>query len=105
MGEVKSKINPDFLGLGFSKVDRDLFFLLDCLEEVLTECGEKHLSRYLPWKSELDPSSVTRFPERVGQIYSMAFQLLNMVEENASAQTRRLRETTLGLFEEPGLWG
>ncbi len=105
MSEIKSKINPDFLGLGFSKVDRDLFFLLDCLEEVLTECGEKHLARYLPWKSELDPSSVTRFPERVGQIYSMAFQLLNMVEENASAQTRRLRESTLGLFEEPGLWG
>lgn len=105
MSESKSKVNPDFLGLGFSKVDRDLFFLLDCFEEVLEECGEKNLTKFMPWKSVLDPSSVTRFPERVGQVYSLAFQLLNMVEENASAQTRRLRESTLGLFEEPGLWG
>jgi phosphoenolpyruvate carboxylase len=37
--------------------------------------------------------------------YSVAFQLLNMVEESAAAQTRELREGTEGLGAEPGTWG
>ena len=39
------------------------------------------------------------------QVLSIAFQLLNMVEENAAAQGRRRRESTEGLMREPGLWG
>jgi phosphoenolpyruvate carboxylase len=34
----------------------------------------------------------------------MAFQLLNMVEENVAAQVRRSRESEIGLSGEPGLW-
>ncbi len=102
---AEKTVAPDFLKLGFSKVDRDLHFLIQCFEEVLIESGEKSLARFLPWTNELEASSVTRFPERVGQVYSTAFQLLNMVEENTSAQMRRLRETTLGLTRDPGLWG
>jgi phosphoenolpyruvate carboxylase len=39
------------------------------------------------------------------QAYSIAFQLLNMVEENASAQSKRLREDKHGLASDPGSWG
>ena len=43
--------------------------------------------------------------ERDVQVLSIAFQLLNMVEENAAAQSRRRRESTEGMLREPGLWG
>jgi phosphoenolpyruvate carboxylase len=38
-------------------------------------------------------------------VYSIAFQLLNMVEENAAAYVRALREEEEGLTAERGLWG
>lgn len=39
------------------------------------------------------------------QAYSVSFQLLNIVEANAAAHTRRLREIGSGLTAERGLWG
>jgi phosphoenolpyruvate carboxylase len=48
---------------------------------------------------------VQLFSYRGVQAYSIAFQLLNMVEENASAQSKRLREDKHGLASDPGSWG
>ncbi len=90
----------------FEKVDRDLNFVMQCFCEVLEELGEHEIARYLPW---LDGGEVSIPPtmsiEHIAQAYSIAFQLLNMVEENASAQNRRAIEATIGLTEESGLWG
>ena len=44
-------------------------------------------------------------PPQLGLVYSIAFQLLNMVEENAAASMRVLREVSEGLTAERGLWG
>lgn len=90
----------------FEKVDRDLSFVMQCFCEVLEELGEHEIARYLPW---IDGEEVSIPPtmsiEHIAQAYSIAFQLLNMVEENASAQNRRAIEATVGLTEESGLWG
>jgi phosphoenolpyruvate carboxylase len=91
----------------FDKIDRDLTFLVDCFREVLIELGEDELARHLNEPAAPGSETITadELPERLGQVYSIKFQLLNMVEENAAVQARRRRETEQGMAAEPGLWG
>ena len=95
-------MKPDYLSRGFEKIHEDLSFLMHCFREVLEELGETKLAQSLPWISEVKVSSEAN--PRLSQTYSIAFQLLNMVEENVAAQVRRARESDLGLASEPGLW-
>jgi phosphoenolpyruvate carboxylase len=95
-------MKPDYLSKGFDKIHEDLSFLMHCFREVLEELGEVELAQSLPWISEVKVSSEPN--PRLSQTYSIAFQLLNMVEENVAAQVRRERESDLGLASEPGLW-
>jgi phosphoenolpyruvate carboxylase len=95
-------MKPDYLSRGFEKIHEDLSFLMHCFREVLEELGETELAQSLPWISEVKVSSEPN--PRLSQVYSIAFQLLNMVEENVAAQVRRSRESDLGLASEPGLW-
>ncbi len=95
---------------GLEKIDRDLLFLSDSLREVLTDLGQHELAEILPWTTRSETSieysnGAKTFPPRAGQAFAIAFQLLNMVEENAAAQTRRARESAQGLPAEHGLWG
>ncbi len=87
------------------KAEQDYQFLIRCFAEVLEELGENDIAAILPFGGTALPKESTRFPERMTQAYSIAFQLLNMAEENASNQGRRSREESLGLSQEPGLWG
>lgn len=88
---------------GFAKIDRDLKDLMTCLREVLEELGETETLRRLPWVGgEEAGSGGSRGLE---QAYSIAFQLLNIVEANAAARTRRLKEINDGLASTRGLWG
>jgi phosphoenolpyruvate carboxylase len=43
--------------------------------------------------------------ERMARMYSISFQLLNMIEENITVQYRRLQESTQGFGQARGLWG
>jgi phosphoenolpyruvate carboxylase len=95
-------MKPDYLSRGFEKIYEDLSFLMHCFREVLEELGELELAQSLPWISEVKVSPQPN--PRLSQTYSIAFQLLNMVEENVAAQVRRARESDLGLASEPGLW-
>jgi phosphoenolpyruvate carboxylase len=95
-------MKPDYLSRGFEKIHGDLSFLMHCFREVLEELGEPDLAKRLPWISDVTISDQPN--PRLSQAYSVAFQLLNMVEENVAAQVRRLRESDLGLASEPGLW-
>jgi phosphoenolpyruvate carboxylase len=95
-------MKPDYLSRGFEKIYEDLSFLMHCFREVLEELGELELAQSLPWVSEVKVSPQPN--PRLSQTYSIAFQLLNMVEENVAAQVRRARESDLGLASEPGLW-
>jgi phosphoenolpyruvate carboxylase len=92
------------------KVGEDIAFLTECFAEVLTELGEKRLVAFLPWHPSYHPrESMVQFPDSTVneqlQVMSIAYHLLNIVEENAAALGRRERERHLGLLHEPGLWG
>jgi len=93
------------LARGLRKVDKDLDFMMRCFVEVLEQLGHKDLAGTLPWMGKRKLRGVQLFSYRGVQAYSIAFQLLNMVEENASAQSKRLREDKNGLASEPGSWG
>lgn len=83
----------------------DLEFLLNCLKEVLIEAGEVTLSEYIPWISEkakqIKPEN---FTEKHVQLFSIAFHLLNMVEENGAVQNRRNQENDHSFSSVNGLW-
>jgi len=97
------------LDFAFDKIDRDLAYVMGCIAEVLTEQGYPELAARLPWtgaKPQPPVHAASREQiEREVQLLSIAFQLLNMVEENAAAQARRRRESNQGLLEEAGMWG
>ncbi len=99
------KTTADYIVSGFAKIDADLDYLMKCLKEVLVELGETKAAQFLPWQKGGEAHDINEPPPRIEQAYSIAFQLLNMVEENASTRTRHLREIEHGLADEPGLWG
>ncbi|MDR0533288.1 MAG: phosphoenolpyruvate carboxylase [Verrucomicrobiales bacterium] len=95
----------DYVKEGFAKIDRDLDFLIVCFREVLEELGEKKIAEQLPFSHELKKLPLPRrFSPHLAQAYSIAFQLLNMVEENAAAQMRRARASIEDPDPEHGLW-
>ncbi len=95
---------PDYVEIGFGKLESDLKFLIGCLGEVLTELGHGDMAAWLPWSDKPQPAD-GKLPPQIGLVYSIAFQLLNMVEENSAAAMRVLREESEGLSAEHGLWG
>jgi phosphoenolpyruvate carboxylase len=98
------KTTADYIASGFAKIDADLNFLMKCLQEVLSELDETKAAEFLPWQEGGEAHDINEPPPRIEQAYSIAFQLLNMVEENASTRTRHLREIENGSSNEPGLW-
>ena len=87
---------------GFDLIDERLQYLLGCLEEALKSTGETELLSYLPWSGR-EPQGDTA-PEGLPQLYSIGFQLLNMVEERVAAEIRREREKAFGAASIRGLW-
>lgn len=87
--------------------ERDFRFLLDTFRGLLEGLGEP-LVRYLPWQGRPpDVADVTwlQDAERLMQLYSISFSLLNQAEDSASVEARRQREAVEGIGQEPGLWG
>lgn len=87
---------------GFDLIDTQLRFLLGCLEEALVSTGATELLPYLPWSGR-EPAT-GESPEGLSELYSIGFQLLNMVEERVAADIRREREKVLGAESIRGLW-
>jgi phosphoenolpyruvate carboxylase len=87
---------------GFESIDTQLQFLLSCLEEALISTGATELLPYLPWSGRQPATGDA--PEGLSELYSIGFQLLNMVEERVAAETRREREKVLGAESIRGLW-
>ena len=93
---------PDLIERGFDTIDRELAYLVGCFRQVLVDLGRPELARHL---EDVEHTPSGEGPERVAQVDSVWFQLLNMVEESAAARVRRLREDDRGPAAEPGLWG
>jgi phosphoenolpyruvate carboxylase len=88
------------------KVDVDLGVIVELLGQVLRRVGQEDLAAHVPWREAwTPPEDAAGAPERLEQVYALAFQLLNMVEENVAAQARRVHETTSGSRAVPGLFG
>lgn len=91
----------------FAKVDQDIQFLMQCFREVLAENGEHALAHALPWGDGAESDAAyanTLDPIKLTQAYSIAFQLLTIVEENAIVQYRRLLEKQAVGEQFSGLW-
>src|ERR1700681_785852 len=93
------------LTLDPAKVDRDLEFLMRCFREVLEESGEPALADHLPWSQTGTSTPRDALLERLSQAYSIAFHLLDIVEQNAAVQRQRLTEAEHGLAAMQALWG
>jgi phosphoenolpyruvate carboxylase len=88
---------------GFQLLESELGFATEVFSEVLHRLGLRGLSEKLPWRGRGLPA--VDGPDRaLGQAYSIAFQLLNIVEERVAAQVRRWREKSNGPAAEKGLW-
>ena len=82
----------------------DLEFLLNCLKEVLIESGEEVLATEIPWINSKKINHAPSFEGKQLQLYSICFQLLNIVEVNGAVQNRRHLEDQNSLAEVNGLW-
>jgi phosphoenolpyruvate carboxylase len=87
-----------------AKVERDLRFLMECFRDVLISAGEHSLAAQLPWiGSGAQPQDATS-SERLMQAYSIAFEILTIVEQNAAVQHRRHVEAERGPQAIRALW-
>ena len=72
---------------GFDLIDERLQYMLGCLEDALVSTGETELLPFLPWSGR-EPE-IGAAPEGLPQLYSIGFQLLNMIEERVASEIRR----------------
>ena len=84
-----------------AQASTDARWLVECLIEVLQETGDAEAADTLPWTSAAEAVQLPLTTERTVQAQSIAFQLLNLAEENAAAQRRRAEPPSLA----PGSWG
>ncbi len=90
---------------GLRSVETRLRNLMLALREVLQSMGHEDLVPLVPWLSDpLIDEETANDPDKITQLYSIAFQLLDMVEERVAMTTRREREHRLGPTAEKGLW-
>ena len=82
----------------------DLEYLLHCFREVLEENSETDLVAFIPWITEDIPPTGHQFPDKLFHLYSVCFQLLNIVEVNGAMQSRRKKEAGASASSIKGLW-
>lgn len=96
-----------------TKIRQDLAFFIEQLQQALAADlapQVRHTLQMLlgdesPRDQDSSEAEVELDPTLLAQLGSMLFRLIALVEENASAQYRRLREDKEGTTEETGLFG
>ena len=98
--------NNQLIKAEFAKIQEDLKFVMTCFKETLEALEEEQIARVLPWVNPPENlASAHEAPEEeMIQALGMSFELLNLVEENASNQFRRKRETDAALPAVRGSW-
>lgn len=84
------------------KAERDYEFLRQCFCEVLQDVGEGEVADVL---SATAGARAAIHSQAAARAQSIAFQLLNLAEENAAAQHQRSVEAAEGLAGVTGGWG
>ncbi len=97
--------NLELVHAGLESLDREVTGIMDSLRTVLQSAARPQIAEALPWlQSGNGPTPVPDDPGVTAQVYSIAFQLLDMIEEQVAHDTRRERERLLGPEAERGLW-
>lgn len=96
------KIELENIKSELGKPYNDLEYVLSCLAEVLIENNEQELARQIPWITDIQPDFSN---EKILHLYSICFQLLNLVEVNGAVQNRRTKLEKNGIDGVSGLWG
>ena len=86
-------------GIALQKIQDDLAYLHEVFVEMLTDLGEQQVIRQLEGDYQADAS-----PAAVSKAFSLYFQFITIVEENAAVQLRRRLEEEYGLERVSGLW-
>ena len=92
--------NIQHLGKPYS----DLYFLLECLAEVLEANNEKEFVAYIPWLNTDVPLPTNNQEQKIAHLYSISFQLLNLCEVNWAVQSRRSKQQESGTQSVNGSW-
>jgi len=87
-------------GIELGKIQDDLTFLHNCYVEMLREIGENDVADAIEKGHHPKADS-----EKISKAFSLYFQFITIVEENAAVQLRRKLEEEYGLDRISGLWG
>lgn len=87
-------------GIELGKIQDDLTFLHNCYVEMLREIGENDVADAIEKGHHPKVDS-----EKISKAFSLYFQFITIVEENAAVQLRRKLEDEYGLDRISGLWG
>ncbi|MFT5123369.1 MAG: phosphoenolpyruvate carboxylase [Kiritimatiellia bacterium] len=93
----------EIVDAGLTSLEREVREVMDGLAEALQRTPDAELAWALPWLAGNRKGSPPP-PGEAAQVTSVAFQLLNMVEERVAHATRRRRTELLGAKAERGLW-
>ena len=94
----------ELLNTGLESLEEEVSEIMGFLRDVLESTGSPELAAILPWLSDSETSASDLDPSDTAQVYSIAFQLLDMVEDRVAQDMRRKREKALGPEAERGLW-
>lgn len=102
VAQLKQQIESD----GLQKISKDLSTVTLYFREVLKDLKEDALVKLLLIVNEMDKAeTIGKIPdEKLVQVLSILFQLMNLVEENAATQYRRKLENRLGASYIRGSW-
>jgi len=89
---------------GLESLDSEVRDIVECFREVLRTSPRPELAEAIPWTGESAREAPDLDAGDAAQATSIAFQLLDMVEERVAQETRRRRVATLGPAAEKGLW-
>ncbi|UXP31476.1 phosphoenolpyruvate carboxylase [Reichenbachiella agarivorans] len=95
LSEVKEKLGKPYY---------DFEFLLECLKDILEQNGEAEIAKDIPFLNDFPFKSGEEMSSKHIQLYSLVFQLVNMVEVNGAVQNRRRVENELDYHAVNGLF-
>lgn len=101
---MEAKTNIDLSSQGIAALQDELEEVMGFLKQVLIEQGQDNLANSVPWSTR-NPDTPEPDHAELVRLYSLAFQLLNLVEERVAMRTSRERENQSGVAAERGLWG
>jgi len=84
------------------KIREDLFYLQKCFIGMLRVSGEDEIADLIDGKESLKSFKNS---EKLSKAFTLSFQFMTIVEENAAVQLRRKLEDEHGLARISGLWG